>query len=68
MAIDARRLRIHYIVQRFALWFLMSYRGYSTHDRMQNECDLAMLGVLRWSMNPGGAHVGKFIAASVRYG
>lgn len=59
-----------YLTQRFCLWFLLSWRGYSLNDKIgENEADLAVMGLLRWARNgsPGGASPWQYVKAAVRW-
>jgi hypothetical protein len=62
------RSYVRYRARRFALWYLLSYRGYHIGERCATESDLAVLGLLRWSAAPsGGVGVGRYVSVSVRW-
>lgn len=44
-----RRWQRRQYVARFCEWFLMQYRGYRLADRVDNDCDVAVLGLWRWA-------------------
>lgn len=55
-------------VQHACLWFLLSYRHYRIYDRMTTECDLAVLGVLRWARTMAPIrHLPKFVQAEIAW-
>lgn len=65
----SRLRRWQHLTQRFALWFLLEWRGYQEGDTVENEADLAVMALLSWSQHGrvGGASPWQYVKAAVRW-